>query len=144
MSLTLTEPSTSSLRTIEHEATTHPISEIAAYLQDHLGQKITAYLSGIDNAKTVGLWIAKKNDPLDETKARLRYAYQAAKLIIEAYDDETAKAWFFGSNTLLDNEAPGYVLRYGKTPDDLRLIIPAAGSLIKFAATPVPAKAGVH
>ncbi len=100
---------------IQHDATTQEIREIAAYLQEHLGQKMTAYLSGVDNAKTV----------------RLPYAYQAARLIIDAYDDETAKAWFFGSNTLLDNEAPAYVLRYG-TPDDLLLILPAASRLLEF------------
>ncbi len=116
--------------TIEREATTLGISRIAGYLQDHLGQKITAYLAGNDNAKTVGLWISGKVEPRDLPKTRLRYAYQAARLLVEAYDDEIAKAWFFGSNTLLDDEAPAYVLRHGTTPDDLRLVIPAARNLI--------------
>jgi hypothetical protein len=127
-------------QTIEHEATTQAIPKIAAYLQEHLSQKVTAYLSGIDNAKTVGLWITG-TEPRDIAKTRLRYAYQAARLIIEAYDDETAKAWFFGSNSLLDNEAPAYVLRYGTTPDDLRLIVPAAARLVELAAIPVLAEA---
>jgi hypothetical protein len=118
---------------IEREATTLDISRIAGYLQAHLGQKVTAYLAGIDNAKTVGLWISGGAAPRDIPKTRLRYAYQAARLIIAAYGDETAKAWFFGSNTLLDDEAPAYVLRYGTTPDDLRLVIPAARSLVQLA-----------
>ena len=121
-------------QTVEHEATTQGISKIAEYLQEHLGQKITAYLSGIDNAKTVGLWITGANEPRDiMTKTRLRYAYQAARFVVEAYDDETARAWFFGSNTLLDDEAPAYVLRHGMTPDDLRLIVPAACKLMELA-----------
>jgi hypothetical protein len=115
---------------IEREATMLGISKIAGYLQAHLGQKITAYLAGIDSAKTVGLWISGSVDPRDLPKTRLRYGYQAARLLIEAYDDETAKAWFFGSNTLLDDEAPAYVLRHGTTPDDLRLVIPAARNLV--------------
>jgi hypothetical protein len=118
---------------IEREATTLDISRIAGYLQAHLGQKVTAYLSGIDNAKTVGLWISGGAAPRDLPKTRLRYAYQATRLIVEAYSDEIAKAWFFGSNTLLDDEAPAYVLRYGTTPDDLRLIIPAARNLVQLA-----------
>jgi hypothetical protein len=118
---------------IEREATMLDISRIAGYLQAHLGQKVTAYLAGIDNAKTVGLWISGGAGPRDLPKTRLRYAYQAARLIIEAYGDETAKAWFFGSNTLLDDEAPAYVLRYGTTPDDLRLVIPAARNLVQLA-----------
>jgi hypothetical protein len=115
---------------IEREATTLGIPTIAGYLQAHLGQKITAYLAGLDNAKTVGLWISGTVMPRDLPKTRLRYAYQAARLLVEAYDDETAKAWFFGSNTLLDDEAPSYVLRHGTTPDDLRLVIPAARNLV--------------
>lgn len=122
--------------TIEREATTLGISRIAGYLQDHLGQKITAYLAGNDNSKTVGLWISGKVEPRDLPKTRLRYAYQAARLLVEAYDDEIAKAWFFGSNTLLDDEAPAYVLRHGTTPDDLRLVIPAVRNLLR---NPAPA-----
>jgi hypothetical protein len=118
---------------IEREATTLGISKIAGYLQAHLGQKITAYLAGLDNAKTVGLWISGNASPRDLPKTRLRYAYQAARLLVETYDDETAKAWFFGSNTLLDDEAPSYVLRHGTTPDDLRLVIPAARNLVAGA-----------
>jgi hypothetical protein len=121
---------------IEREATTQAISRIAKYLQEHLGQKITSYLSGVDHAKTVGLWVTGQSEPRDLPKARLRCAYQAARLIIEAYDDETARAWFFGSNTLLDDEAPAYLLRHGTTPDDMRLIIPAART---FVETAVPA-----
>jgi hypothetical protein len=120
--------------TIEREATMLNISKIAGYLQHHLGQKITAYLAGIDHAKTVGLWISGNVEPRDLPKTRLRYAYQAARLLIEAYDDDTAKAWFFGSNTLLDDEAPAYVLRHGTTPDDLRLVIPACRNLVEVAA----------
>jgi hypothetical protein len=118
------------LRGIEREATTLGIPTIAGYLQAHLGQKITAYLAGLDNAKTVGMWISGTVMPRDLPKTRLRYAYQAARLLVEAYDDETAKAWFFGSNMLLDDEAPSYVLRHGTTPDDLRLVIPAARNLV--------------
>lgn len=123
--------------TVEHEATTLKIARIAKYLQDHLGQEITAYLSGLENAKTVGLWIGEESDPRDPAKTRLRYAYQTARLLIEAYDDETAKAWFFGCNTALDDEAPAYVLRHGETPDDFRLVVPAARKLLETAVPPL-------
>ena len=95
------------LRTrVEHEAITSKIADLAAYLQEHLGQKMSAYLSGIDHAKTVGLWVAGKSEPRNLPTMRLRYAYRAARILIDAYDDETARAWFFGSNTRLDDEAP--------------------------------------
>ncbi|HXO30158.1 MAG TPA: XRE family transcriptional regulator [Thermoanaerobaculia bacterium] len=118
---------------VEHEAITAKIGDVAAYLQEHLGQKMTAYLSGIDHAKTVGLWVAHKSEPRDLPSMRLRYAYRAARLLIDAYDDETARAWFFGSNTRLDDEAPAYLLRHGTSPDDLRRMIPAAYAFVEVA-----------
>ena len=122
---------------VEHEATTLEIARIAKYLQDHLGQEITGYLSGIDNAKTFELWTSEESAPRNPAKTRLRYAYQAARLLIEAFDDETAKAWFFGCNTALADEAPAYVLRHGATPDDLRLVVPAARKLLEGAVPPL-------
>lgn len=111
---------------LEQEAATEDIAKIAEYLQEHLGKRITAYLSGVRNTKAVGRWTSRIVKPRNLPNVRLRKAYQAARLLVETYDDETARAWFFGSNALLDDEAPAYVLRYGTTPDDLRLIVPAA------------------
>ena len=111
---------------IEREATVTGIAEIAAFLQDALGQKVTAYLSGLRDAKIVGRWVRGQADPRDLVKMRLRAGYQAARLIVEAYGPETAKAWFFGCNTRLDDEAPASVLRRARTPDDLRHVVPAA------------------
>jgi hypothetical protein len=125
---------------VQREATTQAISDIARYLQEQLGQKITSYLSGVDHAKTVGLWVSGQAEPRDLPKTRLRCAYQAARLLVGAYDAGTARAWFFGSNTLLDDEAPAYLLRHGTTPDDFRLIIPAARNFVESA---VPALAEV-
>jgi hypothetical protein len=118
---------------VEREAVTARIRDVAAYLQEHLGQRITAYLSGLDHAKTVGLWIAGRSEPRDLASTRLRYAYQAARLLAESYDDETARAWFFGSNTRLDDEAPAYLLRHATSLDDLRQIIPAARAFVETA-----------
>jgi hypothetical protein len=57
---------------------------------------------------------------------RLREAYTAAQLLLAAYGDEAAKAWFFGSNVELADQAPAYVLREADTWEDLRLVVPAA------------------
>lgn len=132
---------------IERESVVLGIAEVAGYLQNTLGQKITAYLSGLNHAKTVGAWASGKGEPRDLPQTRLRYAYRATRLLIEAYDTETAKAWLFGSSTLLDNEAPAYVLRHGKTPDDLRMVIPAVQSFLEAAApalAEVPEPEEVH
>lgn len=118
---------------IERKARIAKISEIAAYLQEKLGQKITAYLSGLKDPKVVGAWAKGRGEPRDLAAFRLRCAYEAALMLVEAYGPETAKSWFFGTNTRLDDEAPAYLLRHVKTPEDLRFIIPSARAFVGAA-----------
>jgi len=111
---------------IERQAKTAAIADIAAYLQENLGQKITAYLSGLKDPKVVGIWAKGRGEPRTVPAQRLRCAYEAALMLVGAYGSETAKAWFFGTNTRLDDEAPAYLLRHAATPEDLHFILPAA------------------
>jgi hypothetical protein len=119
---------------ISADAARLPIGEIAKFLQDHLGQKMTAYLSGVRDPKMVSHWIAGHNIPRDEPQLRLREGYQAARLLVDAYGDETAKAWFFGSNTRLDDQAPAFVLRHARSWEELRSIVPSARAFAGAAA----------
>ena len=118
---------------IEKQAKTAKIRQIAEYLQKYLGQKITAYLSGLKDPKVVGLWSKGGNEPRELAAQRLRCAYEAALMLVDAYGSETAKSWFFGTNTRLDDEAPAYLLRHVKSPEDLRFIIPAARAFVGVA-----------
>jgi hypothetical protein len=118
---------------IEHKANVEKIDTIAAFLQENLGQKLTAYLAGLNDPKVVGLWAQRKKHPRDLAIFRLRCAYQAACMLINAYGNETAKSWFFGTNTRLDDEAPAYLLRHGKVPEDIRFIVPAAKAFVLSA-----------
>ena len=111
---------------VSEEAARLPVDEIAAFLQHHLGQRMTAYISGVTDPKMVSRWIAGRNTPRDEPKMRLREGYQVVRLLVGAYGDETAKAWLFGSNTRLDDQAPAYVLRHASNWEDLRFVVPAA------------------
>jgi hypothetical protein len=114
------------VRLVERDATTLEISDVASYLQDQIGQKMTAYLAGVTDAKMVGRWASTEHAPRDDVKLRLRHGYQAVRLLVEAYSAETAKAWLFGANTRLDDEAPAYILRHARGYDDLRFVVPAA------------------
>ena len=118
---------------VSPEAARLPIHEIATFLRQHLGQKMTAYISGVNDPKMVSHWIARHNTPRDQPQMRLREAYQAAELLVAAYGDETAKAWFFSSNAQLEDQAPAYVLRCAKNWEDLRFVVPAARA---FAGAP--------
>jgi hypothetical protein len=119
---------------VSTDAARLPIHEIAAFLRQHLGQRMTAYISGVNDPKMVTHWIARRNTPRDQPQMRLREGYQAARLVVDTYGDETAKAWFFGSNTRLDDRAPAYVLRHASNWEDMRFIIPAARAFTAAAA----------
>jgi hypothetical protein len=112
------------------EAVRLPITEIASFMRAHLGQRKTAYIGGVNDPKMVARWIAGQSTPRDHAQRRLREGYQAARLLISAYGDKTAKAWFFGSNTRLGGEAPAYVLRHATEWEELRLIVPAANAFL--------------
>lgn len=111
---------------IQREAATSKMPKIADFLQAALGQKLTAYVAGLTDPKAVGAWIRGENDPRQPADMRLRYAYQVVRMLVEAYDAETAKAWLFGANTRLNDEAPAYLLRNAKTVGDLRQLVPTA------------------
>lgn len=116
---------------LEQEVLKADIAEVAAFLQDHLGQQATIYLSGLKDPKVVGMWARSESKPRDHwIEARLRHAYQAARLLIEAYGAETARSWFWGTSSLLDRRAPALVLRNAKTPEDLSLVIAAVETFV--------------
>ncbi len=114
---------------IHREAVRMAVPEVARFLQDHLGQQVTAFLSGLKDAKVVTRWINGTNAPRTASELRLREAYQAARLLTLAYGDDTAKSWFFGTNSLL-GRSPASVLRSAETPDDTREVVAAAHDFV--------------
>jgi hypothetical protein len=116
---------------VSDEAALLTIQEIVAYLQEHLGQRMTAYISGVRDPKMVARWIARQNLPRDGAQIRLREAYQATRLIVDAYGTETAKAWLSGTNAELGSHAPAYLLRHARGWEDLRSIMPAVHAFVR-------------
>src|SRR3954464_12609407 len=111
---------------VSEEATRLPIDAVAAYLQEQLGQKLTAYLAGVTDPKMVGRWAAGKAQPRDEREMRLRDAFKATRMLVAAFGVQTAKAWWVGSNTRLDDRAPAAIMRGATDPDMMRFVVPAA------------------
>lgn len=108
-------------------------ADMASYLQQHLGQKLTAYLAGLKDVKTVGQWARGKVEPPAITRERLRAAFHATLLFRLRYGDEAAQGWFFGANASLGYRAPAAVLRKAGTPDELALIAPLARAFVRGA-----------
>ncbi len=109
------------------------LSEVARYLQENLGQKLTAFLSGVGDPKTVGRWASGKVQPPFIREVRLRSAHDAAQLIVGEIGAETARAWFLGTSSFLDYTAPAVVLHEAETPEECRHIVPAAISFLEGA-----------
>lgn len=118
---------------LDHDATTLPISEIAGYLQDQLGQRIAAHLAGLRDAKQIGRY-RKAGGPVPNqtTEMRLREGYKVVRMIVESFDEKTARAWLFGTNTRLDDEAPIEVLRRAGEPAEFAAVRAAARQLVSF------------
>ncbi|MFJ8162139.1 XRE family transcriptional regulator [Streptomyces sp. NPDC096136] len=93
------------------------ISEIARFLQDNLGQRLTARIANINDPKQVGKWASGDTNPRPESEQRLRAALQVFQLIQDAESLYTARAWMIGMNPQLDDEAPAQCIADGRMRD---------------------------
>lgn len=107
------------------------IHEVVSYLQEHLGRKVTAYLSDAESTRVVGKWARGTAQPRELTSQRLQSAYEVTRVLVDAYGAKAARAWFFGMNPLLDDEAPAYILRTGQRPEDWEFVLPAAREFVE-------------
>jgi hypothetical protein len=118
---------------LDHDAATLPIAEIAAYLQGSLGQRMAAFLAGLSDAKQIGRYVQEDGpEPRAAVARRLRHGYKIVRMISDAYDAETAKAWLFGTNTRLDDQAPIEMLRAAEEPEQFTAVVRAARQLASF------------
>jgi hypothetical protein len=92
------------------QATRATTPQLAAFLQDLFGQKLTALLVGVHDPKAVGQWARGERSPHPNIEQRLRRAYQVATLLLQADSAPTVRAWFLGMNPHLDDHAPALLL----------------------------------
>jgi hypothetical protein len=100
--------------------------DMAAYLQEALGQKLVAYTVGVGDPKTIGRWAANERAPRSENEERLRATFYIFRLLSEVESSHTIRAWFAGLNPLLGEEAPATAVREGR----LREAVAAAKAFI--------------
>ena len=118
---------------LDRDAATLSIAEVAGYLQGHLGQHVAAHLVGLRDAKQIGRYRREDGpEPNQRTELRLREGYKVVRMIVEAFDEKTAKAWLFGTNTRLDDDAPIDVLRAAVEPTQFAEVRAAARQLVSF------------
>lgn len=119
---------------IEHDGSVLSVTAIAVYLQTHLGQRVAAHLAGLSDAKQIGRYTRENGpDPSPSTERRLREGYKVVRMIVDAYDAKTAKAWLFGTNSRLDDEAPIDVLGNAAATESFTAVVRAARRFASFA-----------
>jgi uncharacterized protein (DUF2384 family) len=120
---------------LDDEASTLPVGRIAAYLQETVGQRVAAAMAGLVDAKQIGRY-ARENgpEPHGSTERRLREGYKVVRMLVDAYDAKTARAWLFGTNTRLDDQAPIEVLGVATTTAEFAAVVRAARQVASFQA----------
>lgn len=107
------------MQQIHREAIAAPVSEIAGVLQQLLSRRLTAFIAGVGDGKTVTRWasgeVAEIRDYNQEQ--RLRGTYEIAQLLLESESAQTVKAWFIGLNPQLGDVAPAEAIREGRLKD---------------------------
>ncbi|MFG2296162.1 XRE family transcriptional regulator [Streptomyces sp. NPDC048603] len=94
-------------------------SDVARFLQDNLGPRLTAHIADIGDHEQVGKWAAGEIIPLPASEQRLRAALSVIQLIQNAESLYTARAWMIGMNPQLEDQAPAQCIADGRERDVL-------------------------
>jgi hypothetical protein len=82
-----------------------PIAQIAEWLIDNVGQRLTATGLGLKDARPVRAWI-QGGEIKDENEDRLRMLYRLALTVALIYDAQTARAFLRSASPYLNDTAP--------------------------------------
>jgi hypothetical protein len=97
------------------------VQEVAATLQELLSRRVTAYLAGVGDGKTVARWATGQVTEIrdDAVERRLRRAYEIAHLLLQVDSAATVRAWFIGLNPQLGDVSPAEAIHDGQLQEAL-------------------------
>jgi hypothetical protein len=106
---------------VHRQATIAPVREIAGLLQELLSRRLTAFIAGVADGKTVTRWATGEVETIRdyEMELRLRTTYEIAQLLLTADAAQTVKAWFIGLNPHLGDTSPAEAIREGRLREAL-------------------------
>lgn len=109
------------LQRVHREATTASVREVATLLHEVLSRRLTAYIAGVRDAKTVTRWVSGEiGDVRDyEAEQRLRTTYEIVQMLLLEESPRTVRAWFIGLDPLLDDVSPAEAIREGRLKEAL-------------------------
>lgn len=100
--------------------------------QDDLGQRITAVALGLSNASMLRRCKQGEVSALrGEREERLRLLFRVSRMVADAFDDETARAFLISSNPQLGDKSPVVTLSDERPPQAGPEILGAARALIE-------------
>ena len=98
-----------------------------------MGQRGAAAIGGLTDARQVGRYArADGPEPHAATERRLREGYKVVRMLVDAYDAKTARAWLYGTNTRLEDRAPIEVLGAATDTADFAAVVRAARQVASF------------
>lgn len=84
--------------------------ELVSQLVRMIGQTLTAYIAGVNDAHEIDSWQAN-GIPSPEVEAKLRFVYRVSKHISQHYSSAVAQAWLQGVNPELDDRVALQLIR---------------------------------
>ncbi|GAC1427334.1 MAG: hypothetical protein NVSMB64_33260 [Candidatus Velthaea sp.] len=107
-----------------------PINQAVGELADILGKKLTAYLAGVKDTRTIDAWSADRGDARKLDEQRIRLALQVALMLRTGDHPRVVQSWFVGINPQLDDRSPARILREGDIDKDAADVVAAARAFL--------------
>jgi len=101
------------------EALRLPIPEIVKQLVGLIGRKLTAYVGGVRDVRTVDRWM-NGSELYGDAEQRLRFAFQLVRMLAEKEDPTVIQSWLTGLNPELGDRVPLRLMR----ENDLETVAP--------------------
>jgi len=108
------------------EAISLPFPEVVSRLAALIGRKLTAYVAGVKDVRTVDGWI-HGNTSYRDVEPRVRLAFQVVRTLSDHDSQRIVQAWLTGVNPELGDRVPLRLLREG----DLNVIGPEVMAAVR-------------
>ena len=97
-----------------------PLDQAVRELQELLSRRLTAYIAGVKDAKTVTRWAnGTVADMRQGSEQRIRTAYEIMQLLGHFDSAPIVRAWFIGLNPQLGDVSPAEALHEGRLKEAL-------------------------
>jgi hypothetical protein len=108
------------------ESLSLPFAELVSRIAALIDRKLTAYVAGVKDVRTVDGWI-RGSAAYGEAEARLRLTFQVVRTLSDHDSARIVQAWLTGVNPELGDRIPLRLLREG----DLNIVGPEVMAAVR-------------